>query len=185
MPVTERTPGMEKAKKTKRVTRPSLPYLDNLQAVAITVAINFILAWAANFEMASYNVYALAIDAAICGMLTAVIDVLIVRAGMKKAWAAGIVPREAPVSGLMMKFPKGGIGLMLALGAAASIVCVAVNCGLFLFYGFESWTFWQFMLYKLVYSLVLSERLISLTILRLVQKDCAPRPPADAKETGT
>lgn len=173
---------MHRLQNRKRVTRPSLPYLDNLRGVLITVAINFILVWAANFRMAPYNVYAVALDAAICGVLTAVIDVLIVRAGMKKAWAAGIVPREVPVSGLMMKFPKGVIGLMLALGAAASVVCIAVNCGLFLFYRFERWTFWQFMLYKLVYSLILSERLISLTILRLVQKDLNPAPPAAAKE---
>ncbi|MBU9889109.1 MAG: hypothetical protein KTQ49_04490 [Candidatus Omnitrophica bacterium] len=173
---------MHRLQNRKRVTRPSLPYLDNLRGVLITVAINFILVWAANFGMAPYNVYAVALDAAICGVLTAVIDVLIVRAGMKKARAAGIVPREVPVSHLMMKFPKGTFGFMLALGAAASVVCIAVNCGLFLFYGFERWTFWQFMLYKLAYSLVLSERLISLTILRLVQKDLDPEPPAAAEK---
>lgn len=173
---------MHAARNPKRVTRPSLPYLNNLQSVLITVAVNFALVWAFNYKMTSYHVYGIAIDAVVCAMLTTMIDVLIVQAGMKKAWAAGAVPGQVPVSELMMRLPKRGIGLMIVFGAVFSVICVAANCGIFLFYGFKSWTFWQFMLYKLVYSLILSERIVSLTILRMVQSDC--RPERGAAEIG-
>lgn len=163
-----------------RVTRPSLPYLNNLQTVLITLAANFVLVFVFNFKMAGYDVYGIAIDAVICAMLTAAIDVLIVQASMKKAWAAGAVPKQVPVSKLMMRLPKRGIGLMLIFGGVFAVICAAINCGLFLYYGFETWTFWQFMLYKLVYSLILSERLVSMAILRMVQEDCDPRRGASA-----
>ena len=170
---------MTAALNPNRVTRPSLPYLNNLRSVLITLAINFALVLAVNFKMAGYDVYALALDSVICGYLTAVIDVGLVQQSMRKVWATDAVAQPVPVSPLMMRLPKGGVGLMLILGTAAAVLCVAVNCGIFLYYGFERWTFWQFMLYKLVYSLILSERLVSLTILRMVQNDCGPwRPPA-------
>ncbi len=175
---------METHLNPNRVTGPSLPYLDNWRGVLITLAANVGLVFATNIRMHGYDARAIAIDAAICGLLTAALDVLLVQTGMRKAWAAGVVPAQVPVCPWMMRLPRRGFGLMLAYGVPAAILCLAVNGGMFRFYGFETWTFGQFMLYKLVYSLILSERLIRLCILRMVQADCDPRrgPPPSGKE---
>jgi hypothetical protein len=165
---------MQVAKNYNRITRPSLPYLNNLRSIFITVIANFLLVLAFNFKMVHYNVYTLALDAIICGMLTAIIDVLIVYFGVKKAWRKGTVPEEVPTNSFIMRLPKHPALLMIVFGFIASIVCVMINCGLFLFYGFTYWSFWQFMFYKLAYSLLLSQWLVSLSIFRMVQKDFNP-----------
>ena len=121
------------AKNYNRITRPSLPYLNNLRSIFITVAVNFLLVLIFNFKMAHYDVYALALDSVICGMLTAIIDVLIVDFGVKKAWREGTVPEEVPTNSFIMRLPKHPVLLMIIFGFIASIACVMINCGLFLF----------------------------------------------------
>ena len=174
---------MRREPNPNRVTRPALPYLDNLRAVLITLAINLVLVLATNPGLKGYGPTELAIDAVVCGLLTAAIDVVYVQSRLAKAWNAGLVPEEVPVSQWIGRLPRGGLGLVLVLGTAAAAFCAAFNLALFRYYGFTHWTFGQFLLYKLVYALILSEQLVSLAILRMVHPDCDPR--REASPTAT
>ena len=153
-----------------RVTGIALPYIDNAKTVAVTLLLNLLLAWL--FRLKQYEARDIVVDAVICAWLTVVIDVMVVWHCVKKARAAGAVPNEVPVSKLMMLLPKNRFGLIVVFGVAFTGLCVGINHTVFSWFGFESWTFGQFLLYKLIYSLILSERIVSLGILRLVQQDC-------------
>lgn len=162
-----------------RMTGIALPYIDNAKTVAVTLLLNLLLAWL--FRLNQYEARDIVVDAVICAWLTVVIDVMVVWHCVKKARAAGAVPQEVPVSQLMMRLPKNRFGLIAVLGVVFTALCVGINHTVFSWFGFESWTFGQFLLYKLVYSLILSERIVSLGILRLVQPDC--RQPDDVHTT--
>jgi hypothetical protein len=165
-----------------RVTEIPLPYIDNVKAVSITLSLNFLLTLL--FRLDRYGAYDIVIDTVICAVLTAVVDVLIVWRGVRKAQDAGAVPDEVPVNKVMMLLPKNRLGLMAVFGAFFAVLCAGFNYSVFAWYGFESWTFGQFLLYKLVYSLILSERIVNLGILRLVQPDCK-RPAVDPSAVKT
>jgi hypothetical protein len=153
-----------------RITKPSLPYIDNTKAISITLLLNLLLPWI--FRLDRYEAGDIVVDAVICAVLTTVINVLVVWHFVRKARAAGIVSKEVPISKLMMRLPKNRLGLIAVFGTFFAVLCVGINYTVFTWYGFESWTFGQFLLYKLVYSLILSERIVSLCIFRLVQPDC-------------
>jgi len=153
-----------------RITKTSLPYIDNAKAVAITLLLNILLPWI--FRLERYEAHDIVVDAVICALITTIINVLVVWHFVRKARAAGVVPSEVPVSKLMMRLPKNRLGLMVVFGTFFAVLCASVNYTVFTWYGFESWTFGQFLCYKFVYSLILSERIVSLGILRLVQPDC-------------
>ncbi len=153
-----------------RITNVSLPYVDNARTISLTLLLNLLLPWI--FRLDRYGVRDIVVDAVICAILTVAIDVVIVWRGVRKARAAGAVPKEVPVSKFMMRLPKTPLGLIAVFGIFFTVLCAGFNYSVFTWYGFESWTFGQFLLYKLVYSLILSERIVSLSILRLVQPDC-------------
>lgn len=164
---------MDTAQKTDRpfrITGVALPYIDNARTVTVTLLLNLVLTWL--FGLRRYEVGDIVIDAVICALLTVVIDVLVVWRCMKKARRAGAIPDQIPVNRLMMLLPKNRFGLIAVFGTIFAVLCVGVNYTVFTWYGFESWTFNQFLAYKLIYSLILSERIVSLCILRFVQPDC-------------
>ena len=163
-----------------RVTEVSLPYIDNVRTVVITLLLNLLLTWI--FRLQRYEIRDIVVDAVICALLTVAINIVIVWRSVRKAQEIGAVPDEIPVSRLMMCLPKNPFGLIVIFGIFFAALCVGVNTTVFTWYGFESWTFGQFLLYKLVYSLILSERIVSLGILRLVQPDCK-RPDVDFSGT--
>ncbi len=153
-----------------RLTNVPLPYIGNARTVSLTLLLNLLLSWL--FRLDRYGALDIVVDAVICALLTVAIDIAVVWRGVRKAKAAGAVPAEVPISRLMMLLPKTPLGLIAVLGLLFAVLCAVVNTTVFSWYGFESWTFGQFLLYKLVYSLILSERIVSLGILRLVQPDC-------------
>ena len=153
-----------------RVTKASLPYIDNAKAVAITLLLNLLLPWIFRIDM--YEARNIVVDAVLCALITTAINVFTVWHFVRKAYAAGTVPSVVPVSKFMMRLPKNRLGLMVVFGTFLAGLCAGANHAVFTWYGFESWTFEQFLLYKLVYSLILSERIVSLCILRLIQPDC-------------
>ena len=152
------------------VTKLALPYVDNVRTISITLLLNVLLTWC--FRLHQYEVRDIVIDAVICAWLTTVINVLIVWRCIRKARSAGAIPNEVPVNKAMMLLPKNRLGLIGVLGTFFTVLCVGINYTVFTWYSFESWTYEQFLLFKLVYSLILSERIVSLCILRLVQPDC-------------
>lgn len=164
-----------------RFTRVSLPYLNNWQTVLITLLLNAALSFIGNFQMHAYDIYAIGLDAIICAFVTTTINVLIVYHGMQKAWQAGIVPPQVPVSRFMMMLPKSRLALIAVIGLSSALLCGLINCGVFYYFGFQLWTFAQFMLYKLAYSLLLSERIVSLVILRMVQPDYQDQAPEQSE----
>jgi len=153
-----------------RVTETALPYIDNLRTVSITLLLNLLLTWVLRLDR--YGVRDIVVDAVICALLTVVIDVVVVWRRMKKLRVAGALPTEVPVSKLMMLLPKSPFGLIVTFGIIFAVLCAGFNYSVFTWYGFQQWTLSQFMFYKLIYSLILSERIVSLCIFRLVQPDC-------------
>ncbi len=112
-----------------RITKISLPYVDNVRTVSFTLLLNLLLPWI--FRLDSYGVRDVVVDAVICALLTVVIDVVIVWRGVRKARAAGAVPEEVPVSKLMMLLPKTPLGLIVVFGILFTVLCVGVNYTVF------------------------------------------------------
>lgn len=164
-----------------RITKVPLPYIDNAWTVSATLFLNALLTWI--FGLQRYGVRDIVIDAVICALLTTAIDVLVVWKLIKRARSRGMLPKEIPVRRWVMFLPKNLPGLIAVLGLFFAVLCVGVNYTIFTWYGFESWTFHQFLVYKLVYSLILSERIVSLCILRFVQPDCESKEDGPKTET--
>ena len=163
-------PSTDNTNRRLRITKTSLPYIDNTKAISSTLLLNILLPWI--FRLDRYEWNDIVVDAVICALLTTIINVLVVWHFVRKARDAGSIPSEVPVSKFMMLLPKNRLGLMVVLGTFFAVLCAGGNYTVFTWYGFESWSFGQFLLYKLIYSLILSERIVSLCILRLVQPDC-------------
>jgi len=169
MTSTDTAPASD-ANRRLRITGISLPYINNVRTIAITLLLNLLLTWL--LRLYRYEAGDIVVDAVICAWLTVGINVMVVWHCLQKLRAVGAMPKEVPVSRLMMRLPKNRFGLIVVFGVVFTVLCVWVNHTIFSWFGFESWTFGQFLPFKLVYSLILSERIVSLCILRLVQPDC-------------
>ena len=86
--------------------------------------------------------------------------------------ALGSLPAAVPVNALMMRLPKNKFLLALLFAAVFGPLTPLVNLALIRFYGITNFGFAQLALWKVVYSCLLSAKIIELTILRYVQPDC-------------
>ena len=123
------------------------------------------------------------LDSFICGVITPFINIFVISSCIERLRSRGALPASVPVSKIAMKLPKNRFLLSLIFAAAFGFLTPLANFTLIRFYGITHFAFPQLALWKVIYSFVLSAKIIELAILRFVQPDCGSQSPR--KQSGT
>jgi hypothetical protein len=147
-----------------------LPYADNAKAILITIAINicllFLFFWP---DGATYS--AVMADSLFCGVITTIISMCIVYPRLKKMRALGAMPTQVPESSFMQKLPKNPFLLGVVYAIAFAVLALGINAVVLWFFDLQSMKFVPWFFYKLIYSTILSIKIIEFCIFRYVQPD--------------
>lgn len=149
-----------------------LPYLNNGKLIILTIGINVVCALA--FWHRDFGLKDLLADTVCCATITAFFDVFVVSYIVRKKRTDGTLPHEVPQSRWIRLLPRNCFGLSAVMALFFALLMLGINGGLFRFYAMHSLSLPQFLLWKAVYSLVLSAWIIEFAIFRLVQPDCGP-----------
>lgn len=144
--------------------------MNNATAILITLTINLAIMFAINWGK-TFGIEDILIDAAICGVLTSVINVFFVHHYVRKALKNKTLPSNMPVSKFMMRLPKSPVLFAALCALFFGILTALINGTIFTFYGFEVLPFWQMLVCKLVYVCFLSAKILEVAIYRYVQPD--------------
>lgn len=164
----------------KQPEKMRLPYLNNGTAILLTLGINLAIMLAINWGN-RFSLTDVLLDAAICGVTTAVINVFFVRHYVTRALANKTLPANLPVSRMMMHLPKNVVLFATLCALFFGILTPLINGLIFRFYDFEALLFGQMLVCKLVYACFLSAKILEVAIYRYVQPDVTGLiPEADA-----
>jgi len=169
-------------KNENQKTLNGLPYVNTWQGILITLAVN-LLAAIALWLLVGINKDSFILDALICGVTTSIFSVAVLYPQIRKIRLGGGLPRQIPEDKWLQKLPRKPVPLTIALSLlfAAAMACFAV--AVVWFFEITTYTPLRFLVWKLVYSTVLSVKLADLVILRLMQPDCME--PGQPEQTGT
>jgi len=142
-----------------------LPYINNAKAVLITVAINLGVVFMFNFPD-GIDFCGVMADSFICAFITTIINMTIVYASMKKMRASGQMPKQVPISRLMQKLPKNPLALGAVYALFFAFITIGVNGLMFTFFDIRNMTFIPWGVYKLIYSTILSIKIVEFCIFR-------------------
>ena len=149
-----------------------LPYVDNVKAVLLTIAINliviFVFFWPNGVTFGDVLV-----DSVICAVITTIINMVIAYTKLKKMRAEGQMPSQVPVSSLMQKLPQNPIALGVIYAIVFAVLMVAINGLLLWFFDMDHMAFAPWLVYKLIYTTLLSMYIMEFCIFRFVQPDWA------------
>lgn len=161
----------------KQVKKMQLPYMNNATAIILTLAINLAIMLAINWGK-SFGLADVLLDAAICGVTTAVINIFFVRRYVTRALQKKALPANLPVSPMMMRLPKNPILFALLCALFFGTMTPLINGLIFKFYDFEVLRFGQMLVCKLLYACFLSAKILEVAIYRYVQPDVTGISPA-------
>lgn len=161
----------------KQPEKMRLPYMNNAMAILLTLGINLAIMVALNWGK-SFGLADVLLDAAICGVMTAVINVFFVRHYVTRALASQTLPANLPVSRMMMHLPRNPAFLGLLCALFFGLLTPLINGMIFIFYDFETLRFGQMLVCKLVYACFLSAKILEVAIYRYVQPDVTGLSPA-------
>jgi len=157
--------------------RDGLPYIDNAKISLITILVNlaivFVFFWPRGASFPE-----LLIDSVVCVLLTVAIDLWLVYRRMLQLRAAGQIPTQVPLSHLMQRLPRHPVALGAIYALAFGALTVAVNAAIWSFYDIHSMNFAPWVVYKLIYTTILSAKITEYCIFRYVQPDFALAGPA-------
>lgn len=150
----------------------SLPYIDNAKAVLVTVAVNlgvvFLFYWPNGVTYPGVLV-----DSLICAAITTAIDLWMVYTRLRKLRSFGQIPSEVPINGLIQRLPQNPWALGVIFAAVFGVLTAGVNAAILWFFGLRSMAFLPWVVYKLVYTTVLSAGITQYCVFRYVQPDWA------------
>lgn len=167
-----------------RVRRIGLPYVDNIRAISITIAINlvpvFLLHWPNGITYRG-----VLWDSLACAAITTAIDMWIVYGGLKRMRASGGMPSQVPVSGFMQRLPSNPFALGVLYTVGFGMTAAGINLAILSFFGMRTMAFLPWMVYRLIYATWLSIKIVEFCIFRYVQPDWAAGERAGAEgDTG-
>lgn len=149
-----------------------LPYINHARPVLLTVAVNaaavFIFLWGKPLTF-----WIIMADASICGVITSFADVFAVSGSIRKLRSRGTPPKEAPRNRLIGMMPRNPLLFAIALAVAFGLLSPLFNAFIILFYGIKEFSFAPFLVYRLIYTCVLSAKITEIAVLRYAQPDCA------------
>ena len=162
----------------------SLPYINNAKAVLITIAINLGVIFVFHFPN-GVNLQGVVTDTLICACITTIINMWIVYASVIKIRRAGRMPQQVPVSRLMQRLPQNPIALGAIFALAFAAITIAINWLILTFFDMSELSFIPWMTYKLIYSTILSIKIVEFCIFRYVQPDWAKAKQANTHDAPT
>ena len=149
-----------------------LPYVDNAKAILITLAINicvvFLFFWP---DGVTYS--GVILDSLICAVTTTIISMWIVYPKLKRMQTRGEIPTQVPESSLMQRLPQSPIILGVVYAITFAILVIGLNAVILWFFGMQNMSFVPWAVYKLIYTTVLSVKIVEFCIFRYVQPDFA------------
>ena len=149
-----------------------LPYIDNAKAVLVTLAINagvvFLFHWPDGITYSG-----VLWDSLVCAVITTTINMCIVYPRLKRMRALGRMPAHVPESSFMQRLPQNPFVLGAIYAIAFGALAIGVNGTLLWFFDIRTMTFAPWVVYKLVYTTVLSIKIVEFCIFRYVQPDWA------------
>jgi len=148
-----------------------LPYINNAQAVLITIVINIGVVFLFNFP-GGITFQGVLFDSLICAIITTVINMLIVYPRLKKMRTAGQIPLQVPVNNLMQRLPKNPFLLGVICASIFAALIVGINALIVSFFEIQDMSFTPWLVYKLIYATFLSIKIVEFCIFRYVQPDC-------------
>lgn len=148
----------------------NLPYINNAKAVLITVVINIIVIFIFNFPN-GINLNGVMIDTFICAFITTIINMWIVYASLKKIRSSRQMPQQVPISRLMQRLPKNPFALGFIYAIFFAVITMGINWLIITFFDLQDMSFMTWGIYKLIYTLVLSIKIVEFCIFRYVQPD--------------
>ena len=161
----------------------SLPYINNAGAVLLTLGVNlgvvFLFFWPGGVAFPDVLV-----DSLICAAITVIINMGIVYPKLNKMRAGGLMPALAPASSMMRRLPRNPISLGVIYALVFGALVVGINGLILWFFGMERMTFVPWLTYKLLYSTVLSIKIVEFIIFRYVQRDWAGAGRMEKEYTG-
>lgn len=166
----------------KQQTLNGLPYVNTWQGIVITLAVNLLIAIAL-WMQGWINRDSLILDALICGATTSIISVAVIYPKIRKIRMEGGLPRQVPENRWFQKLPRKPAPLTIALSIPFAVLMGCLSVAVVWFFEIKTFTPLRFLVWKLVYSTVLSVKLADIVILRLVQSDCMQ--PNQPEQTGT
>lgn len=169
-------------KNKEQQTLNGLPYVNTWQGISITLAVNLLVAIVL-WLLGGISNDGFIMDALICGATTSIISVAVVYPRIRKIRLGGGLPRQVPEDQWLQRLPRNPVPLTIALSIlfAAAMGCFAVV--VVWFFEITTYTLLRFLVWKLVYSTVLSVKLADLVVLRLIQPDCIE--PGQPEQHGT
>ncbi|MDO4546363.1 MAG: hypothetical protein Q4C25_09415 [Bacillota bacterium] len=156
-------------KRTKPIN--GLPYVDNVMLILIVLAINLVCAFVIFYGKEIDNSDIL-VDVLYCSLITSFINVFLVRRQIRVLYRKGRMPREIAESKFMLHMPRNPVLLALVFSLGFGIVMGIMTVLIILLYGLSGLSFEAFLIWKLVYSCLLTAKIMEFAILRYVQKDC-------------
>ncbi len=163
--------------------KPRLPYIDNAKAVLITLAINIcallLFNWPGGISYAGAMW-----DSLFCAVITTIINMCIVYGRLLKMRKLGAMPVSFPESKFIQRLPQNPILLVIIYATAFAAVTTGINAVILLFFGIDKMSFLPWAIYKLIYSTVLSIKIVEFCIFRYVQPDWANAQNNGHTETG-
>lgn len=147
-----------------------LPYINNVRIIGLTIAINLVLAFVFFFGRTIYF-NDLVVDAAICGTTTSLINVFFASYAIRKLRQQKTLPEEVPISKFMQALPKNPFLVAVIFALVFALIMIAVSFLLVRFFNISLLAFEGFLIWKVLYSSVLSAKIMEFAILRFVQPD--------------
>ncbi len=166
----------------KQQTLSGLPYVNTWQGIMITIAVNLLVAITL-WVLGRISNDGFIMDALICGVTTSIISVVVIYPKIRKIRLEGGLPRQVPANKWLQKLPRKPVPLMIVLSILFAVIMGCFSVAMVWFFEIKTYTPLRFLVWKLVYSTVLSVKLADLVILRLMQPDCME--PGQPEQTGT
>ena len=145
--------------------------MNNISAIGVTLVINLVTGFLFS-RVVDITLINILWESLICVFVTTFINIWIVNGNFKKIRVTNTIPVQVPVSKLMQRLPKNPVALGAVFILAFGVLTVGLNALVLRFFGISAMTLVSWMAYKLLYTTILSAKILEYAIFRYLQPDC-------------
>ena len=150
----------------------SLPYVNNAGTLCTTVVINMVCVFLFQYpEGISFR--GVLLDSMLYGSITTAITLGMIYPKLRKMRAMRAIPRQTPVSLFMQRLPASPVVLGCLYAGFFGILTLGINGLVLGFFGIWNLGFMQWLVYKLIFSTLMSIKIAECCIYRYIQPDWA------------
>ena len=155
-----------------RTSAASLPYANNTRALCITVVINMACVFLFQYPH-GITFHGVLQDSMVYGGITTAITLVIIYPRLRAMRDMRAIPRQTPESRFMQRLPANPVLLGCIYAGFFGLLTLGINALVLGFFGIERLGFMQWLVYKLIFSTVLSIKIAECCIFRYIQPDWA------------